>query len=200
MTDMTKMPCCHQLMWYNSLGLLDLKSTTTQVVEMSVIVNSSPILNYARPDNHATPIYRCIINNIHPQRPRRCCLPIGHNNTKHFCAQSGANVRLSIWKWSSESGYPEAWKLLVHHFSQPDWPPLGLRGWTISRQAVNFNPLPTRTKYIQQPATFLNDQSSFLNDQTFGDFICLRTYIYVLGCWRTPHRMYIYVLCRQGVN
>ena len=30
---------------------MDLKITTAQVVEMSVIVNNSPILNYARPDN-----------------------------------------------------------------------------------------------------------------------------------------------------
>ena len=48
-----------------------------------------------------------------------------------------------------------------------------------------INPLPTRAKYTQQPLTFLNNQSSFvqgnLNDQTFGDFIRLRTYNNVLG-------------------
>ena len=64
MTDLTKnalLPSINviQLTW-------TLKIPTTQVVEMSVIVNNSPILNYARPDNHATPIYRCIINHVHP--------------------------------------------------------------------------------------------------------------------------------------
>ena len=52
MTDLTKNALLPSiLMWYNSLGLLDLKITTAQVVKMSVIVNNSPILNYARPDN-----------------------------------------------------------------------------------------------------------------------------------------------------
>ena len=67
-----------------------------------------------------------------------------------------------------------------------------------------INPLPTRAKYSQQPLTFLNDQGSFVqgnpNDQTFGDFICLRTYNNVLGRWVTSHRTYIYVLSKQGNN
>ena len=50
-----------------------------------------------------------------------------------------------------------------------------------------INRLPTRAKYTQQPLTFLNDQSSIIivqgnmNNQTFGDFICLTTYNNVLG-------------------
>ena len=67
-----------------------------------------------------------------------------------------------------------------------------------------LNPLPTRAKYTQQPLTFLNDQSSIvqgnMNNQTFGDFICLMTYNNVLGCWVTSYRTYIYVLSRQGSN
>ena len=31
-----------------------------------------------------------------------------HKNTNHFCAQSGGNIRLTVWKWSSESQYPGA--------------------------------------------------------------------------------------------
>ena len=29
---------------------------------------------------------------------RRNCSPIGHNNTKHFFAQSGAGILLNVWK------------------------------------------------------------------------------------------------------
>ena len=178
------MPCCHQyliqLTW-------TLKVTTTQVVKMSVIVNNSPILNYACLDNRITPIYRCIINHIHPWRPRRCCLLIGHNNTKHFCAQSGANIRLTVWKWSSESGYPGAFPSVLENFHCTISPGPTDRPWVSKDEPYKdrlliFNPLPTRAKYTQQPAAFLSDQSSFLNDQAFGDFICLRTYMYVLGC------------------
>ena len=47
-----------------------------------------------------------------------------------------------------------------------------------------LNPLPTRAKYPEQPATFLNDWCSFIrgnsNDFTFGDFIFLRTCIYMV--------------------
>ena len=158
---------------------------------MSVIVNNSPILNNAHPDNHATPIYRCIINHIHPRRLRRCCLPIGHNNTKHFCAQSGANIRLTVCKWSSQSGYPGAFPPVLENFHCTFSPGPTDHPWVSEDEPYQdrlliFNALPTRAKYTQQPATFLKDQSSFLNDQTFGDFICLRTYIYiyiyVLGC------------------
>ena len=50
-----------------------------------------------------------------------------------FCAQSGANIRLTVWKWSGESWYPGAfppvlWKRSSRFFSRPDWPSLGLRG------------------------------------------------------------------------
>ena len=39
---------------------------------------------------------------------RRCCSPIGHNNTKHFCAQSGTSILLTVWKWSGESRHSGA--------------------------------------------------------------------------------------------
>ena len=62
--------------------------------------------------------------------------------------------------------------------------------WRICRELLVrvcslLNPLPTRANYIQQPATFLNEQCSFIqgkpSDFTFGDFICLRTYIICFG-------------------
>ena len=51
-----------------------------------------------------------------------------------FCAQSGASIRLTVWKWSCESQYPlgastRTWRLSSRRFSWPDWPPLGLWGW-----------------------------------------------------------------------
>ena len=50
-----------------------------------------------------------------------------------FCAQSGASIRLTVWKWPGESRYsgvfpPELEKLSSLLFSRPDWPPFGLRG------------------------------------------------------------------------
>ena len=51
-----------------------------------------------------------------------------------FCAQSGASIRLTVWKWSGKSRYPwalrsaHAWKLSSHLFSGPDLLSLGLRG------------------------------------------------------------------------
>ena len=50
------------------------------------------------------------------QELRRNCSPIGHNNTKHFCAQSGASIRLTVWKWSGESRYPRALPPVLENF------------------------------------------------------------------------------------
>ena len=44
----------------------------------------------------------------------RCCSPIGHNHI--FCDQSGANIHLTIWKWSGESRYPGALPPLLENF------------------------------------------------------------------------------------
>ena len=32
------------------------------------------------------------------------------------CAQSGANIRLTVWKWSSESRYPGAFPHVLENF------------------------------------------------------------------------------------
>ena len=49
---------------------------------------------------------------------RRNCSPIGNNNTKHliFCAQSGANILLTVWKWSGDSRYPGALLPMLENF------------------------------------------------------------------------------------
>ena len=33
-----------------------------------------------------------------------------------FCAQSGASIRLTVWKWSGESRYPEAFPPVLENF------------------------------------------------------------------------------------
>ena len=50
------------------------------------------------------------------QELRGNCSPIGHNNTKHFCAKSGASIRLTVWKWSGESWYPRALPPVLENF------------------------------------------------------------------------------------
>ena len=51
-----------------------------------------------------------------------------------FCAQSGASIRSTVWKWSGESRYQGLFRLclkpLSRLFSRPHWPPPGLRGCT----------------------------------------------------------------------
>ena len=41
-----------------------------------------------------------------------------------FCAQSGASIHLTVWKWSGESRYPGAFppvrENFCHAFSRPD--------------------------------------------------------------------------------
>ena len=37
-------------------------------------------------------------------------------NRKHFCAQSGASNRLTVWKWSGESRYPGAFPPVLENF------------------------------------------------------------------------------------
>ena len=58
-----------------------------------------------------------------------------------FCAST--RLTIIFWKWSGESQYPGgssacAWKLLSHFFSQPDWPPLGLRGCLNQEKELGF--------------------------------------------------------------
>ena len=44
---------------------------------------------------------------------RRCCSPIGQNNTKDFSAQSGGSIGRVVWKWSGKSRFPGAFFALL---------------------------------------------------------------------------------------
>ena len=46
-----------------------------------------------------------------------------------FCAQSGASIRLTVWKWSSESGYPGASPPVLENFRRPFCPGPTDRPW-----------------------------------------------------------------------
>ena len=46
---------------------------------------------------------------------RRCCSAIGRAQSI-FCAQSGARIRLTVWKWSGESRYPGAFPSMLENF------------------------------------------------------------------------------------
>ena len=64
---------------------------------------------------------------------RRCCAPIGHNNTNHFLCPIRSQHsldRLEMVRWESvpRSSSACAWKLSSRVFSRPDWLPVGLRG------------------------------------------------------------------------
>ena len=54
----------------------------------------------------------------------RCCLPIAHNNTKLSLCQSGASIRLTIWKWSVQILYPGALLPVLENFHRTFSPSL----------------------------------------------------------------------------
>ena len=69
---------------------------------------------------------------------RRCCSPIGQNNTKHFLCPIRSQHSLDcleMVRWESVPRGSSAcvWKLSSRLFSRLDWLPLGLRGWSVSR-------------------------------------------------------------------
>ena len=48
---------------------------------------------------------------------RRCCSPIGHNNTKHFLPPIRSQyIHLTVWKWYRESRYPGAFLPVLENF------------------------------------------------------------------------------------
>ena len=66
------------------------------------------------PDKHGET--KAVVNKLEKSK-RICCLLIGHNNTKHFyCAQSGANIRVTLWNWSGEDRYPGALPSVLENF------------------------------------------------------------------------------------
>ena len=74
---------------------------------------------------------------------KRCCSPIGHNNTKHFLCpirsqHSFDHLEMVWWESVPRGSSACAWKLSSHFFSQPDWPPLGLRGCLNQEKELGF--------------------------------------------------------------
>ena len=70
----------------------------------------------------------------HEKKLRRNCLPIGHNNTKHFLFPIRSRRQLEfleIARWESvpRGSFARTWKLSSRLFSRPDWLPLGLQRW-----------------------------------------------------------------------
>ena len=77
----------------------------------------------------------------------RNCLPIGHNNTKHFLCPIRSRhplefLELVSWESVPRGSFTCTWKLSSRPFSQPDWLPLGLRGcwitwlWSLSEELL----------------------------------------------------------------
>jgi len=52
-----------------------------------------------------------------------------------FCAQSGANIRLTVWKWSSESRYPVAFPPVLENFRRAFSPGPTDRPWVSEDEA-----------------------------------------------------------------
>ena len=70
----------------------------------------------------------------HTKGTQKMCLPIGHNNTKHFLCPIRSRHPLEfleIVRWESvpRGSSVLTWKLSSRLFSRADWLPLGLRGW-----------------------------------------------------------------------
>ena len=75
---------------------------------------------------------------------RRCCSPIGHNNTKHFLCPIRSQHsldRLEMVRWESVPGGFSAcaWKLSSRLFPRPDWLLLGLRGCHVPSDIITWN-------------------------------------------------------------
>ena len=61
-----------------------------------------------------------------------------------FCAQSGASIRLTVWKWSVESRYPGAFPHVLENF----------------RRA--FSPDPTDCPWVSEDGQLQNQLAFFL--------------------------------------
>ena len=50
------------------------------------------------------------------KRPQEILFALGTIMQSIFCAQSGASIRLTVWKWSGESRYPGGLPPVVENF------------------------------------------------------------------------------------
>ena len=80
-----------------------------------------------------------------------------------FCAQSGASIRLTVWKWSGESRYPGAFPPVLENF----------------RRA--FSPGPTDRPWVSEDAS----TSVIYQTDGFGNFRN-NLIVYFLFSWYCP--------------
>ena len=84
-----------------------------------------------------------------------------------FCAQSGASIRLTVWKWSGESRYPGAFPPVLKTF----------------RRA--FFPGPTDRPWVSEDVKGQSTMINFKNHNVFASRTCLRVYVSHLSMgWR----------------
>ena len=109
---------------------------------------------------------------------RRNCSPIGHNNTKHFCAQSGAGICLNFWNSSVRVGSRGALLPVLENF-RPAFSPDPTDCPWISEDAWrpdNWNPggrvVQSRVKITMVRAKFEFRYESLKSKFSFTLFPC----------------------------
>ena len=139
---------------------------------------------------------------------RRCCSPIGHNNTKHFFAQSGATICLTVWTWCCESRYPMVFPLVLGNVCRAfppdpgDWLSLGLRGWlmlcvqyhehtNISWQAKSVAQLHSYPSSRKAPLSWKSSRTKFWGR-------CGRKWLWTV--WQTDDKLRNDDLCFRWIS
>ena len=61
-----------------------------------------------------------------------------------FCAQSGASIGLTVWKWSGESRYPGAFKPVLENVRRP----FSSRPW-VSEDGIGEQSRESKTLFLQ---------------------------------------------------
>ena len=139
---------------------------------------------------------------------RRCCPPIGHNNTKHFFAQSGATICLTVWTWCCECRYPGVLPLVLENVRRAlppdpgDWLSLGLRGWlmlcvqyhehtNISWQAKSVAQSHSYPSSRKAPLSWKSSRTNFLGR-------CGRKWLWTV--WQTDDKLRNDDLCFRWIS
>ena len=65
----------------------------------------------------------------HEKKSGETVHPLGTIIQSIFCAQSGASIRLTVWKWSGESRYPGAFPPVLENFRRAFSPGPTDRPW-----------------------------------------------------------------------
>ena len=77
-----------------------------------------------------------------------------------FCAQSGASIRLTVWKWSRESWYTGALPPVLENFLRAFTPALGLRGCHLTGSKNIRIPFFGLASHVNKMVKKSHDQSS----------------------------------------